>query len=310
MERSSLPIDEKRRVLFALGKLHDALSDYKAAFEYYKQANEQLKSHIDFWSADYFANAPVARKRNKGQQLIFIVGMPRSGTSLVEQIIASHPAVYAAGELQEITDLSVQLPVLTKSDKPYPLCLETASRSVLDTAAKKYLKAVSKRAGSNKFTVTTDKMPSNYWHLGLIQLLFPGAKIIHCIRDPRDTCLSCYFQNFAGQHPYANDLLNLGMYYRQYEKLMRHWRNVLDLEIMDVRYENLVADPEQVSRQLIEYCKLDWNPGVLRYYESKRTVVTSSFDQVTKPIYKKSLARWHHYEAFLEPLHKGLGYDI
>jgi len=323
LERSSLPIDERRQLLFALGKVHDALADYKAAFEYYKQANElgadsfdpwvsndQLKNYIDFWGANCCVNAKVARKQSKGQQLICIVGMPRSGTSLVEQIIGSHPAVYPAGELQEINDLAAQLPMLTKSAKPYPFCLESVSQSVLDAAAKNYFKAVSRRAGSKRFAVITDKMPSNYWHLGLIQLLFPGGKIIHCIRDPRDTCLSCYFQNFAGQHPYANDLLNLGMYYRQYEKLMRHWRNVLDLEIMDVHYENLVADPEQVSRQLIEYCKLDWDSCVLRYYDSKRTVVTSSFDQVTKPVYKDSLARWHHYEGFLESLHKGLGYDI
>ncbi len=323
LDATSPPLDEKRRLLFALGKLHDALKNYQSAFEYYKQANElgadsfdpwaaneQLNRHIAFWSADYLAGAQVARKRNKGQLLVFIVGMPRSGTSLVEQIIGSHPAVYAAGELQEINDLAVHLPTLTKSAMTYPFCLEDVSRPVLDTAAKNYFKAVNKRAGSDKYQVITDKMPGNYLHLGLIQLMFPGAKIIHCIRDPRDTCLSCYFQNFAGQHPYSSDLHNLGMYYRQYEKLMRHWRNVLNLQILDVPYERLVANPEQASRQLIEYCGLEWSASVLRYYDSKRAVVTSSFDQVTKPIYKESLARWQNYEEFLGPLYKGLESNI
>jgi len=319
LDRYSLPIGEKRRLLFSLGKLNDALANYTAAFEYYRQANElgaesfdpwssnaQLTSYIDFWSADFLAQAPVARKRNKEQQAIFIVGMPRSGTSLVEQIIGSHPAVYPAGELQELNDLCAQLPTLTKSGKPYPFCIEAVSQAVLDTAAKNYFKTVGKRAGSNKWSVITDKMPNNYWHLGLIQLMFPAAKIIHCVRDPLDTCLSCYFQDFAGQHPYANDLFNLGMYYRQYERLMGHWRNVLHLQVMDVRYEDLVANTEKVSRQLVEYCSLEWNPCVLRYYESKRTVVTSSFDQVTRPIYQKSLARWQQYKEFLEPLRTGL----
>ena len=323
LEVDSLPLSDRRRLMFSLGKLLDAQARYDTAFEYYRQANDlggaffdpwasndEINRYMDFWSAEFLMRAPRARKRSKGRGHVFIVGMPRSGTSLVEQIIASHPRVYGAGELQEINDFAAQLPALTKSNSPYPFCLSAATEAVLDSATKQYFKSIEKRAGNDGFSVSTDKMPNNYWHLGLIRMMFPSSKIIHCIRDPRDNCLSCYFQNFAGQHPYADDLFNLGMYYRQYEKLMRHWRAVLDIQMLDVRYEELVADPEKISRQLLEYCGLEWDDCVLRYHKSKRSVVTSSFDQVTKPVYRESVGRWQYYHAYLDPLYRGLSYQI
>jgi hypothetical protein len=153
----------------------------------------------------------------------------------------------------------------------------------------------------------TDKMPHNFLRLGLIRLLFPGARIIHCVRDPRDTCLSCYFQGFNDSHDYAYDLEHLGIYYTQYRRLMAHWRRVLDPPMFELRYEALVEHPEPMSRALIDFCGLPWDERCLRFYESKRAVATSSYDQVRHPIYRGSLGRWRHYKRYLAPLLHALG---
>jgi hypothetical protein len=147
-----------------------------------------------------------------------------------------------------------------------------------------------------------DKMPHNFMHLGLIQLLFPQARIIHVRRDPVDTCVSCFTQEFTSAHAYAYDLKHLGAYYLQYERLMQHWMKVLTIPILNIRYEELVDNQEAVSRELVEFCGLEWDEAVLRFHESGRDVATASYDQVRKPMYKKSVQRWKHYEAHLGPL--------
>jgi len=152
-------------------------------------------------------------------------------------------------------------------------------------------------------------MPDNYPHLGLIQLLFPKARIIHCIRDPMDTCLSCYFKKLMG-HPYSYNLTNLGRHYRLYEDLMAHWKQTLSLSIMDVRYEDLVDNPEGVSRTMVEFCGLKWSSRCLDFHKSKRNVVTASTDQVRQPIYRKSVARWKNYEEYLGDLRSALDQRI
>ena len=140
-------------------------------------------------------------------------------------------------------------------------------------------------------------------------MVFPNAKIIHCVRDPMDTCLSCYQQLFSGAQPFAYDLAELGRYYRAYKGLMAHWRKVLPGRIMDIAYEDLVNDQEEQSRRLLEFCGLDWENGCLNFYETKRTVKTASASQVRMPIYKSSVKRWKHYESHLEPLIEALGKD-
>jgi hypothetical protein len=139
-------------------------------------------------------------------------------------------------------------------------------------------------------------------YLGLIELLFPGARIIHCMRDPTDTCLSAYFQDFSYNHPYAYDLSYLGVFYRGYLKLMVHWRNVIRLPLLEVRYEDLIADQERITRSLVEFCGLEWDSRCLRFHESGRLVDTASRDQVRRPLYKHSIARWKNYEHHLAPL--------
>ena len=152
----------------------------------------------------------------------------------------------------------------------------------------------------------TDKMPLNFQHLGLIALLFPRARIIHCVRDPMDTCLSCYFQNFSNRNDFSFDLARVGLYYSQYERLMAHWQKVLDLPMLQVSYEEHVAEPERVCREMLDFLELDWDPACLRFHESRRLMKTASKDQVRKPIYTSSSGRWRNYERHLGPLVEAL----
>jgi hypothetical protein len=150
-------------------------------------------------------------------------------------------------------------------------------------------------------------MTQNFLHLGLIALLFPMARVIHCMRDPFDTCLSCYFQDFFGDHPYAYDLADLGFYYRQYRRLMAHWRKVLDLPFFEIHYEDLVREPQTYSRALVEFCGLKWDPRCLEFYKGEHLAATASFQQVRQPIHDKSVGRWQNYTAYLAPLTPSLG---
>jgi len=310
--------DQRIKLLFALGKLHDRMANYDQAFRCYREGNDlmpvsydpwsaerDLQTYIDFWNERFLAGAPRARKHNKRKRPVFIVGMPRSGTSLLEQILASHPSAHAAGELQDITDIVVSLPSRLGVTQTYPACLERLTQGAVDDIARAYQKKI--EALSPKCaTVVTDKMPDNFRHLGLIQLLFPKTRVIHCVRDPLDTCLSCYFQNFFGEHDYSYNLQNLGTYYRLYERLMRHWKQVLDLKILDVRYEDLVTATEATTRSVVNFCGLPWNDRCLSFQKTRRAVVTSSYDQASRPIYHESLRRWEHYRPYLEPVCKGL----
>lgn len=315
LEKKALSNDEKRRLHFGLGALYDKLADYDKAFSHFRDANDLSEKNpgltaenarwvdriIATFSLDFLAGGP--RSEIVTDCPIFIVGMPRSGTSLVEQILASHPQAYGAGELMGLWDIVGSFPAMM-SGMAYPECLERLTVEQVTEAAKTYLNQISQL--SNGASFVTDKMPSNFFHLGLIQLLFPGAKIIHCLRDPVDTCLSCYFQDFAGRHTYSTDLEYLGTYYRDYERLMAHWRQVLNMPVMEINYKELIEDPENGSRHLVEFCGLRWDDQCLRFYETKRIINTASYDQVRKPIYRSSVARWKHYEKHLSPLMRAL----
>ncbi len=192
----------------------------------------------------------------------------------------------------------------TLTGKPWPQCVNHLNRKILDDVAQEHLDWLG-RLAHGKARVT-DKMPHNFILLGLIDLLFPEARIIHCQRDPMDNCLSIYFQQFNTDHAYANELASLGSYYRQYERVMAHWRQTLSVPILDVRYEQTVAEAEQSARRIVAFCGLDWDDRCLRFHESGRLVSTPSYDQVRQPIYTKSVARWKHYEKYLEPLRQSL----
>jgi len=299
--------DSQRSLHFMLGKLYDATKRYDLAFQHYRRGNDlkqmqcdrlalkrRFRSYIDFFRRERMAALP--RTTLEEQTPVFIVGMPRSGTSLTEQILASHPRVHGAGELKLI-------PYLVKN-KDYPRFLEQTGPQELDRMAREHVESLQKLAKGERFI--SDKMPYNYLFLGFINLLFPKAKIIHCRRDPIDTCLSIYFQDFVGRHEYAYDLGNLALYYREYDNLMRHWRDTLQIPMLEVCYEEMIADQQGVSRSMLAYCGLDWHEDCANFHRSGRVVRTASYQQVRKPIYTKSVARWKHYKEYIGELLAGL----
>ncbi|MCK5092697.1 MAG: sulfotransferase, partial [Gammaproteobacteria bacterium] len=241
-------------------------------------------------------------KGHESEAPVFIVGMPRSGTSLVEQIIASHPQAYGAGEL---TYIGAVINNLAPDSDDYPECMKHVSPSILEGIADGYIRHISTLAGNEKIVV--DKMPLNYHHLGFIRILFPKAKIIHCKRNPMDTCLSCYMMDFAARQPFSNNLDDLGEYYKLYLKQMQYWKDVVKIPILDIQYEELVDNQEEISHKIISYCGLDWDDACLSFHKNKRVTLTASNQQVNKPIYKKSVERWRNYEEDLTPLIKTLG---
>lgn len=294
---------------YILGLLYDKQNQFDNAFEHYQNANSifppqydrvrsvgMVDSLINDFSADTLESMP--RSACEDKRPVFIVGMPRSGSSLVEQILSSHPMVYGAGELNDIKNLASTL--FTTSHQHKNKIFSNVQTGKLIELADRYLSSVEKVCGDA--LRVTDKMPSNFLWLGFIMQLFPDARIIHCIRDPRDTCLSCYFQPFVRSHDYANDLGDLAFYYRQYERLMHHWQQNIDLPILSVYYSDLIADAEAVARQMIGFIGLDWDDNCLNYHKSDRITATASWDQVRQPIYTKSLGRWKHYRKHIAPL--------
>ncbi len=261
-----------------------------------------ISRKIAFFSRERLARLP--RASNESELPVFIVGMPRSGTSLVEQILACHPAVFGAGELRDISRLADSLKAASAPDAEGPEDLAVLDEDSLDDAAAQHLDRLHALGGAA--ARVTDKMPYNFNNLGLISLLFPRARVIHCVRDPLDTCLSCYFQNFARGNFHSFDLRHVGLFYTQYQRLMRHWRAVLDIPVLDVHYEEHVAEPERVCREMLAFLDLEWDRACLRFHESKRVVKTASRDQVRRPIYTRSAGRWRHYDAYLGPLKEAL----
>jgi len=307
----SIPVNTRQRIHYVLGSLLDKKEKYDEAFEQFSRANrlappppataEQTaiaSGIMDTFNWQFLSTAPRASVAS--DRPVFIVGMPRSGTSLTEQIIASHPDAEGAGELVDIGHYASELDVKLGPEPGYPYCYRKVSRQQLDSYARKYLEKLRGISASARFV--TDKMPQNFIHLGLIALLFPKARIIHCHRDPLDTCLSIYFQNFSHAHGYASQLDNIAHYYLDYTRLMGHWKGVLDVPIKDVHYDHLVTDAESETREILKFIGLEWDSRCLKFHESGRAVSTASYDQVRQPLYTRSVQRWKNYERHLEPL--------
>lgn len=301
---------------FAQGEILDSLGEYDAAFESFRAGNQLKQASfnpaihraavdrvIRAYSADFLARAP--RSTNTSDAPVFIVGMPRSGTTLVEQILASHPGVATAGEVQEMPRIVRDIDVSSSGPAGrYPECIVDVSVAALDRLAERYL--LSLGAGSPHTGLITDKLPGNWWNLGLIELLLPRARVIHVLRDPRDTCLSCYFQNFAVGHEYAFDLRHLGSVYLDYERLWRHWSQALRIPLLALSYEELVAHPEDAIGAILAFCRLPWDERCLRPHETVRQIATASYDQVRRPVHQRSAGRWRNYERHLQPLFEEL----
>jgi tetratricopeptide (TPR) repeat protein len=316
LETDELAAADRSNFLFALAKAYEAKGDFPLAFAhagaakeidregivYSRAANaEFVERSIATVDADFFRAREDFGSPSK--RPVFVVGLPRSGTTLVEQIIASHPDAFGAGELPTLINLAKALP--SRFWKPYPDCLAAIDRAAAAALAERHLDHL--RTLDAEAARILDKQPFNYRNLGLIALLFPRARIIHCRRDPRDIAVSCHFLKFLKPMPFAYDLADFGHYYREYARLMAHWRRVLPESMLEVDYEVLVSHQEAKSREIIAFCGLDWDEGCLAFHRTGRAVRTASSWQVRQPIYSSSIGRWKRYREFLGPLEETLG---
>jgi tetratricopeptide (TPR) repeat protein len=321
LNHPDLPPTSAIMLHFGLAHLRQRAGDYDAAFDYFRQGNavrrrlfQQTGRAFDLQAVhgriDWFVRTftPAYFRQIEGVGLdsetpVFIVGMPRSGTTLVEQILSRHRQVHGAGELHDIGRLADSLTAGLRAaggdGDPLARLVQQKGRGL----AEGYLQRLTLLGGAAVRVI--DKMPMNFLHLGLIATLFPRARVFHCRRDPLDTCLSCYLQHFRELN-FTSDLEDLGKFYREYERLMAHWRTALPLRLLDVSYEELVHDQEAVSRRMISFCGLDWDERCLAFHENPRRVHTMSMLQVRRPMYASSVGRWKRYDKHLEPLRKAL----
>lgn len=299
----------------ALGALLEAEGDYAGAFESYRAGKACYPRTFDAVGharrlrelAEAFSTAAMAalpRSACRDARPVFIVGMPRSGTTLLEQIIASHPRAAGIGERDEMLAMFDALPRRLGSATPFPGCVGSATSEALGAMASEYLAMLDRRAPGEDRVV--DKMPHNFLVLGAISLVFPRATLIHCSRHPLDTCVSCFATPLTVAHDYSTSISNLVAAYRAYRELMAHWRSVLGDRLVEMEYEKLVAEPERESRRLVASTGLEWDDACLKFYEGGRSVVTASASQVRRPMYDSSIGRWKKFEPYLSELIEGL----
>ncbi len=315
----SLSDERRMQMSFAAGKVYDDLKRYDEAFPLFLRGNALKRKSIAYDEPTilgYFdrlksvITAELIREKSGGgvasQTPIFVLGMPRSGTTLVEQILASHSRVTGAGELKDLSNTVNSVRKKDGTNVPFPELVPVTTPAEIARIGEAYLQKLMRRApGAERIT---DKMPSNFYFLGLIHLALPGAKVIHTNRNAVDTCVSCFSKLFAGEQSQTYDLGELGRYYRAYHGLMAHWREVLPAgAFLDVQYEEVVADTEAQARRILDYCGLEWDARVLDFHRNDRPVKTASSSQVRQPIYSSSVARWRNYEKFLGPLLQELG---
>ena len=303
---------ERRGLLFMLAGLQQRLGDHPQAFKTCLAANAETPPAYDRAATDArfaayretFATGTLptlARGSNRSEKPLFILGMPRSGTTLVEQILDSHSAVTGGGELPDIQ-------FATRGISGYPASLGTATAGDLDRISEGYIDHLQSIAPDSRYV--TDKMPINFEHLGFIWQLLPGARIIHCRRHPLDVCLSCLFQNFQNENSFAGSLESLADYYRHYAALMEFWDAALDLPRFDLRYDDLVTNPEATVSTMLEFCGLPWEESCLAFDKNQRFVKTASYAQVRRPINRSGLGRHERYATQLAPLADALAPEI
>jgi tetratricopeptide (TPR) repeat protein len=297
---------------FALGKAFMDIGDSDQAFAHLHAGNRMKRETIQYdpattsaWMArvaEVFSPALLARLGGQGaagEMPVFVLGMPRSGTTLVEQILASHPAISGAGELGHIQNIAGGI-------SGFPEAAGWLTAAALGALGQSYLAQLGGLARGRRFLV--DKMPVNFVYAGLIRLILPGARLIHCRRDPVDTCLSCYTKLFSAEQPFSYDLGELGRFYGDYRRLMAHWRDCLpSTHFLEVDYEAVVADAEGETRRMLTFLGLDWDERCGRFYETSRTVRTASLNQVRRPVYASSAGRWRAHARHLGVLLEVLG---
>ncbi len=307
-----LPNSDTQYCHFALGNLYKESKSPEQAFNHFLTANtlhrktftydpKENTQHINRL-VNAYSKRLYHRKRHFGstsQLPVFILGMPRSGSTLVEQIISSHPEAHGAGELGALPGAKLAIASQLKNANSYPECMSLLDEKMAEEYSEQYLQELASYCPAAKRI--TDKLPGNFLCIGLIKILLPNARIIHCQRNPLDNCISLYFHCLE-HYKFSFELTELGQYYLDYQRLMSHWEGLFPGEILNLQYEELVMDQETVSKQLIDYLGLEWDEKCLDFHNNKREVRTSSNIQVRQPMYKNSVNRWKHYEKHLQPL--------
>ena len=312
---------EQAQLHFGLAKAYADLGKHPGAFRHLSEGNALKRREVAYDEGRFFAFfdritevfTPALMRENQAlgdpsTLPVFILGMPRSGSTLVEQILASHPKVFAAGEIKDFDAVLQSVRLDEGGVAPYPDFVPAFKERHLRQFATQY--AARLRSYSPDAERITNKMPANFFYIGLIRLTLPNARIIHTRRDPVDTCLSCFSRLFSGEQDFTYDLGELGRYYRRYAGLMAHWRRLLPPGAMlEVDYESLVADIEAGAREIVQYCGLDWDPACREFYKTRRPIRTASASQVRKPAYRTSVGRSGPYREFLTPLLQALSSD-
>lgn len=310
-KKPQLSQDQGIHLQFALGKAFDDAGKADKAFRFYKKANQQHRKHLDFSIEETrdqitrliaaFDKDMFSRLREAGsssRKPLFVLGMPRSGTTLLEQVLCAHSAIATAGELRALAKEARRL--ATNAQAPWPDCLASTKTEDISEAARHYLTAL--EAKNDNESKIIDKMPQNFLHAGFAASLFPEAVIVHCRRDPVDTCLSIYFQMFPRGMDFAYDLKELGEYFKCYAGLMAHWKALLGDQLIEVHYENLVSDPSTTLKPLLSALDLPWEDALLSHQDHVGRVDTLSLYQVRQPLHTGSTERWRRYENQLGEL--------
>lgn len=315
----SLPPQVLAGVNFTLGRMLDAECEYDRAWACYEKGNTIMRPRLDIAQLDRATDetirtfsrdavASLERAPESGERAVLIVGMPRSGTTLIDQVLAAHGQIASGGELSALPKAVESIP-----GNRGPAALPPLNRvrgTSLKRASQLYLEALNRVDAESARVV--DKLPINYRLLGLVPSMLPGAHVIHCTRDPIDTCVSCYFRNFTGGNLIFTDLTWIGRVYLNYARLMRHWRDVLEgqIELLDVAYGDVVHHLEDSARRMVSFVGLDFDDACLRFEQRRRVVPTLEPEQVGRTVYDTSVGRWRHYEKHLGPLLSVLGPEL
>jgi hypothetical protein len=318
---SVVDVEDELHLHFALGKALEDRRDYAESFEHYaagaairrrqitydaEATTRRVATYKEVFNRDLLARADLT---STSSPAIFVVGLPRSGSTLVEQILASHSTVEGTFELPDIGHLVEEITESCSEQSPYPQLLNRLEAREFRQLAEAYLKRTSlhRKRGTPRFI---DKMPNNFFHVGFIHLVLPDARIIDVRRHPLGACFSAFKQHFARGHAFSYELTDLGRYYRDYVDLMAHFDIVLPGRVHRVIYEDLVLSPESQIRKLLEFCDLPFEPSCLQFHETRRPVRTVSSEQVRRPLYRDALEHWRHYEPWLEQLRSALGTSL
>ena len=312
-QKELIESEDRIQLAFGLGKAYEDLKEYKKAFSRLEEGNRLYRSSISYstesrtklfflikenFNKEFFDS--YTSLSSQGNKMIFVIGMPRSGTSLVEQILSSHSLVYGAGELRYLKE-ALDDSLFAIDGIGFPKNIRIHEPNSFDILGLNYLKLIGD-LGKDEGRFVVDKMPYNFMHVGIIHRSLPNAKIILCEREPLDNCFSIYKQKFGIGNEFAYSLKEIGEYFNLYKDLISHWESVLPKKMFRVSYEDLIANQEKVSRKMIDFCQLDWEKECLNFHSNKREVNTASAVQVRKPIYKTSVNLWEKYKDNLNPL--------